>query len=70
MTTPDPLEPGHITGQNPNTPERVHMHTRYYDNETPAADDKPATRGMSFFGNALLAGSAAVLTFLFLATFG
>lgn len=25
--TPDPLKPGHITGQNPNTPERLPEHT-------------------------------------------
>jgi hypothetical protein len=27
----DPLEPGHIPGQNPATPERVPGHTRHYD---------------------------------------
>jgi hypothetical protein len=25
---PDPLEPGHIPGQNPNTPQRLPGHTR------------------------------------------
>jgi len=29
MPTPDPLDPGHIPGQNPNTPERLPGHTRY-----------------------------------------
>jgi hypothetical protein len=28
--TPDPLRPGHIEGQNPNTPERLPEHTAYY----------------------------------------
>ena len=28
MMTPDPLEPGHIPGQNPNTPERLPGHTQ------------------------------------------
>lgn len=27
---PDPLDDGHIEGQNPHTPERVPGHTRYY----------------------------------------
>jgi hypothetical protein len=27
---PDPLKPGHIEGQNPNTPERLPGHTRWY----------------------------------------
>lgn len=31
MATPDPLEPGHIPGQNPNTPERLPGHTRRAD---------------------------------------
>lgn len=28
MAKPDPLDEGHIPGQNPATPERVHEHTR------------------------------------------
>lgn len=27
---PDPLESGHIEGQNPNTPQRAPSHTAYY----------------------------------------
>jgi hypothetical protein len=32
---PDPLAPGHIPGQNPNTPERMPGHTRFYDRAVP-----------------------------------
>ena len=32
---PDPLEPGHIDGQNPATPERMPGHTGYYDDANP-----------------------------------
>jgi len=30
---PDPLKPGHITGQNPATPERLPGHTSYYNED-------------------------------------
>jgi len=30
---PDPLEPGHIQGQNPATPERVPGHTQVHDDD-------------------------------------
>jgi hypothetical protein len=32
---PDPLEAGHIAGQNPNTPERMPRHTAYYTRRSP-----------------------------------
>jgi hypothetical protein len=28
--TPDPLEPSHVPGQNPNTPQLLPGHTRWY----------------------------------------
>ena len=38
--TPDPLKPGKIPGQNPNTPERMPGHTGFYeDDERDKADD-------------------------------
>jgi hypothetical protein len=30
VKTPNPLEPAHIPGQNPNTPQRMPGHTGYY----------------------------------------
>lgn len=30
VTTPNPLKPAHIPGQNPNTPERMPGHTGYF----------------------------------------
>jgi len=35
---PDPLKPAHITGQNPQTPERMPAHTRYaFDRDADSA---------------------------------
>ncbi len=36
---PDPLDPGHIPGQNPNTPQRLPGHTAWYRRrpQSPAA---------------------------------
>ncbi|HWK38349.1 MAG TPA: hypothetical protein VNR88_05485 [Hyphomicrobium sp.] len=36
---PDPLEPGHIPGQNPATPERMPGHTRFHDDEAEKNDE-------------------------------
>lgn len=38
--TPDPLEPGHIDGQNPNTPERMPGHTRAVQPSGPDANEE------------------------------
>ena len=39
--TPDPLKPGKIPGQNPNTPERMPGHTGFYeDGDVDAADEE------------------------------
>ena len=35
--TPDPLRPGHIQGQNPNTPERMPGHTAFREGERASA---------------------------------
>lgn len=38
-SVPDPLQPGEIEGQNPNTPERLPGHTRHHQtNARPASD--------------------------------
>ena len=52
---PDPLAPGHIPGQNPNTPERMPGHTGFYDSRTPAG----GVRGGVFY-----AGLVVVLLFV------
>jgi len=39
---PDPLEPGHIPGQNPATPERMPGHTRFHDHQDEDAEKKAA----------------------------
>lgn len=36
---PNPLEPGHIEGQNPNTPERLPGNTEFVEGETNANED-------------------------------
>ena len=33
VTTPNPLKPAHIPGQNPNTPERMPGHTTYFSRD-------------------------------------
>lgn len=44
---PDPLEPGHIDGQNPMTPERMPGHTAAYGEDAPAAEPPRDKRGES-----------------------
>ena len=51
--TPDPLKPGKIQGQNPNTPERMPGHTGFYeDGEADEADDKKDARGAALMESA------------------
>jgi hypothetical protein len=33
VSTPNPLRPGNIPGQNPNTPERMPGHTAYFSRD-------------------------------------
>jgi hypothetical protein len=46
---PDPLAPGRIPGQNPNTPERMPGHTRFYSRRLPGGGTMPDVRGGVFY---------------------
>lgn len=46
---PDPEKPGHITGQNPETPERLPGHTAHVDPAPGAADNEEELGGRPAF---------------------
>jgi hypothetical protein len=56
--TPDPLKPGHIPGQNPDTLQRLPGHTRFYRQSYRSAIWLPAliAAGVIVFYALLLAG--------------
>ncbi len=61
---PDPLEAGHIEGQNPNTPERLPGHTRFARTDTPLASNASEGAGNVVLITVALAALAALIVML------